>query len=101
MENQTSNPIIGYVLLDSFNNEDDLVPVLTDQDTAKLIASRRYVLIEETGQRQKKYFAQIIKGPLHTPEWGTSTDGQNVFPIVKVRKLPSCHPSIHIILRRS
>ena len=36
MENQTTNPIIGYVLLDSFNNEDDLVPVLTDQDTAKL-----------------------------------------------------------------
>lgn len=52
MDNQTTkNSIIGYVLLDSFNNEDDLVPVLTDQDTAKLVARRRYVLIEETGQR--------------------------------------------------
>jgi len=94
MENKTTNPIIGYVLLDSFNNEDDLVPVLTDQDTAKLIASRRYVLIEETGQRQKKYFAQIIKGPLHTPEWGTSTDGQNVFPIVKGEEIAFV-PSFH------
>jgi len=94
MENKTTYPIIGYVLLDSFNNEDDLVPVLTDQDTAKLIASRRYVLIEETGERKKKYFAQIIKGPLHTPEWGTSSDGQNVFPIVKGEEIAFV-PSFH------
>ena len=94
MENQTTNPIIGYVLLDSFNNEDDLVPVLTDQDTATVVARRRYVLIEETGQRQKKYFAQILKGPLHTPEWGTSSDGQNVFPIVKGEEIAFV-PSFH------
>jgi len=90
----TSKSIIGYVLLDSFSNEDDLVPVLTDQGTAKLIASRRYVLIEETGDRKKKYFAQIIKGPLHTPEWGTSNDGQNVFPIVKGEEIAFV-PSFH------
>lgn len=95
MENQTStDPIIGYVLLDSFNNEDDLVPVLTDQETAKLVARRRYVLIEEAGQRQKKYFAQILKGPLHTPEWGASNDGQNVFPIVKGEEIAFV-PSFH------
>jgi uncharacterized protein len=94
METQIPNPVIGYVLLDSFNNEDDLIPVLTDQDTAKLVARRRYVLIEETGQRKKKYFAQILKGPLHTPEWGASNDGQNVFPIVKGEEIAFV-PSFH------
>lgn len=94
MEQNNKNQIIGYVLLDYFSNEDDLIPVLTDQDTAKLIASRRYVLIEETGERKKKYFAQIIKGPLHTPEWGTSSDGQNVFPIVKGEEIAFV-PSFH------
>jgi uncharacterized protein len=94
MEPNTENRIIGYVLLDSFSNEDDLIPVLTDQDTAKLIASRRYVLIEETAERKKKYFAQIIKGPLHTPEWGASSDGQNVFPIVRGEEIAFV-PSFH------
>ncbi len=94
MEPRIKNETIGYVLLDSFSNEDDLIPVLTDQDTAQLIASRRYVLIEETGQRNKKYFAQIIKGPLHTPEWGTSSDGQNVFPIVRGEEIAFV-PSFH------
>ncbi len=94
MVTNIGNRTIGYVLLDSFNNEDDLIPVLTDQDTAQLIASRRYVLIEETGQRRKKYFAQIIKGPLHTPEWGTSSDGQNVFPIVRGEEIAFV-PSFH------
>lgn len=94
MEPVSKNQTIGYVLLDNFSNEDDLIPVLTDQDTAKLIASRRYVLIEETGERKKKYFAQIIKGPLHTPEWGTSSDGQNVFPIVKGEEIAFV-PSFH------
>ena len=94
MESNTKNETIGYVLLDSFSNEDDLIPVLTDQDTAQLIASRRYVLIEETEQRKKKYFAQIIKGPLHTPEWGTSSDGQNVFPIVRGEEIAFV-PSFH------
>lgn len=85
---------IGYVLLDSFSNEDDLIPVLTDQDTARTIARRRYVLIEETGERTNKYFAQIMKGPLHTPEWGSASEGQNVFPIVKgdeIEYVPSYH----------
>ena len=85
---------IGYVLLDSFNNEDDLVPVLADQDTAKLVAHWRYVLIEEASERKKKYFAQILKGPLHTPEWGNASEGQNVFPIVKgdeIAFVPSFH----------
>ncbi len=99
MEPKTENQVIGYVLLDSFANEDDLIPVLTDQDTAKLIASRRYVLIEETTQRKKKYFAQIIKGPLHTPEWGTSSDGQNIFPIVKGEEIAFV-PSFHSYLSR-
>jgi uncharacterized protein DUF87 len=94
MSTDTENKTIGYVLLDSFSNEDDLVPVLTDQDTAKLIASRRYVLIEEIDGRKKKYFAQIIKGPLHTPEWGTSSDGQNVFPIVRGEEIAFV-PSFH------
>jgi DNA helicase HerA-like ATPase len=94
METKIENKTIGYVLLDNFSNEDDLIPVLTDQDTAKLIASRRYVLIEETEPRKKKYFAQIIKGPLHTPEWGTSSDGQNVFPIVKGEEIAFV-PSFH------
>jgi uncharacterized protein len=91
---ETNNKIIGYVLLDNFSNEDDLIPVLTDQDTAQLIASRRYVLIEEPEQRKKKYFAQIIKGPLHTPEWGTYSDCQNVFPIVKGEQIAFV-PSFH------
>lgn len=85
---------IGYVLLDSFNNEDDLIPILADQGTAKAIARRRYVLIQETAERKKEYFAQIIKGPLHTPEWGTASEGQNVFPIVKgdeIAFVPSFH----------
>jgi DNA helicase HerA-like ATPase len=85
---------IGYVLLDSFSNEDDLIPILTDQNTARAIARRRYVLIEETGERRKKYFAQIAKGPLHTPEWGSASEGQNVFPIVKgdeIEYVPSFH----------
>jgi DNA helicase HerA-like ATPase len=85
---------IGHVLLDSFSNEDDLIPILADQDTAKDIARRRYVQIEETGERKKKYFAQIIKGPLHTPEWGSASEGQNVFPIVKgdeIAFVPSFH----------
>ncbi len=94
MEQQAANQIIGYVLLDSFSNEDDLVPVLTDQNTAKFVASRRYVLIEESGERRKRYFAQITKGPLHTPEWGTSSDGQNVFPIVKGEEIAFV-PSFH------
>ena len=88
------NNKIGYVLLDSFSNEDDLIPVLTDQDTAKLVARRRYVLIEETGERKKKYFAQIVKGPLHTPEWGGASEGQNVFPIVKGEEIAFV-PSFH------
>jgi hypothetical protein len=88
------NNKIGYVLLDSFSNEDDLIPVLTDQDTAKLVARRRYVLIEETGERKKKYFAQIVKGPLHTPEWGSASEGQNVFPIVKGEEIAFV-PSFH------
>ena len=94
MEGSTAKPIIGYVLLDSFSNEDDLIPILADQETAKLVTRRRYVLIEEIGERRKKYFAQILKGPLHTPEWGTSNDGQNVFPIVKGEEIafvPSYH----------
>lgn len=89
-----TNSTIGYVLLDSYANEDDLIPILTDQDTAALIASRRYVLIEEKGSRTKKYFAQIVKGPLHTPEWGSASEGQNVFPIVKgdeIAFVPSFH----------
>lgn len=90
----TDSDKIGFVLLDSFNNEDDLVPVLADQDTAKLVARRRYVLIEETGERGKKYFAQIVKGPLHTPEWGGASEGQNVFPIVKGEEIAFV-PSFH------
>ena len=93
-EKTQTNLTIGYVLLDSFSNEDDLIPVLADQETADKIASRRYVLIEETIDRKKKYFAQIIKGPLHTPEWGGSSEGQNVFPIVKGEEIAFV-PSFH------
>lgn len=93
-EKPQANLTIGYVLLDSFSNEDDLVPVLADQETADKIASRRYVLIEETVERKKKYFAQIIKGPLHTPEWGRASEGQNVFPIVKGEEIAFV-PSFH------
>ncbi len=54
MPDQEANLKIGHVLLDSFGNEDDLIPVLADQDTAQFVARRRYVLIEEVGERIKK-----------------------------------------------
>ena len=94
VDRSEANLKIGHVLLDSFSNEDDLIPILTDQNTAQAIARRRYVLIKETGERKKEYFAQIIKGPLHTPEWGSASEGQNVFPIVKgdeIAFVPSFH----------
>lgn len=84
---ENNEAVIGHVLLDNFINEDDLIPILTDQDTAKDITSRRYVLIEETKERKKQYFAQIVRGPLHTPEWGNVSEGLNTFPIVKGKEI--------------
>lgn len=75
---------ICYVSLDDLSSEDNLVSALSDQTNAERLHSQRYVYIEDRGTR---YFGQILKGPIYTPEWGAVRDGTNIYPIVSGDKV--------------
>jgi DNA helicase HerA-like ATPase len=85
-----------YVSLDDLSAEDNLVSALSSQEDAARIHNSRYVYIRDRGV---KYFGQILRGPIYTPEWGAVRDGTNVYPIVsgdKVEYVPSYHGYVQI-----
>ncbi len=85
-----------YVILDALNAEDNLVPALSEQSKANELRNSRYVYVYDGRVR---YFGQIEKGPIYTPEWGAVGDGPNTYPIVsgdKVEYVPSYYGYVQV-----
>lgn len=85
-----------YVILDALNAEDNLVPALSEQSKANELRSARYVYVYDA---TIKYFGQIERGPIYTPEWGAVGDGPNTYPIVsgdRVDYVPSYYGFVQI-----
>jgi DNA helicase HerA-like ATPase len=85
-----------YVILDALNAEDNLVPALSEQSKASELRNSRYVYVYDGRIR---YFGQIEKGPIYTPEWGAVGDGPNTYPIVsgdKVEYVPSYYGYVQV-----
>ena len=70
---KSSTSDLCYVILDALNAEDNLVPALSEQTKAGELRNSRYVYVSDG---ITKYFGQIEKGPIFTPEWGAVGDGQ-------------------------
>lgn len=93
-------PPVAHILLDEDSQEDSHVTALSDQAHASELSSKKFVIVEDTSQSQTRtFFGQIIKGPVHIPEWGAPKDGINVFPVVmgdKVEYVPSFQGYIEV-----
>jgi DNA helicase HerA-like ATPase len=93
-------PPIAHILLDEYSQEDSHVTALSDQAHASELSSKKFVIIEDTSKSQTRtFFGQIIKGPVHIPEWGAPKDGINVYPVVmgdKVEYVPSFQGYIEV-----
>ncbi|MFB0556399.1 MAG: ATP-binding protein [Dehalococcoidia bacterium] len=93
-------PPVAHILLDEYSQEDSHVTALSDQAHASELSSKKFVIVEDTSQSQTRaFFGQIIKGPVHIPEWGAPKDGINVFPVVmgdKVEYVPSFQGYIEV-----
>lgn len=91
---------VAHILLDEDSQEDSHVTALSDQAHASELSSKKFVIVEDTSQSQTRtFFGQIIKGPVHIPEWGAPKDGINVFPVVmgdKVEYVPSFQGYIEV-----
>ena len=93
-------PPVAHILLDEYSQEDGRVTGLSDQAHASKLSNKKFVIIEDTSQSQpRNFFGQIIKGPVHIPEWGTPKDGMNIYPVVqgdKVEYVPSFQGYIEV-----
>jgi hypothetical protein len=93
-------PPVAHILLDEYSQEDSHVTALSDQAHASELSSKKFVIVEDTSQSQTRtFFGQIIKGPVHIPEWGAPKDGINVYPVVmgdKVEYVPSFQGYIEV-----
>ena len=93
-------PPVAHILLDEYSQEDSHVTALSDQPHASELSSKKFVIVEDTSKSQTRtFFGQIIKGPVHIPEWGAPKDGINVFPVVmgdKVEYVPSFQGYIEV-----
>jgi len=85
-----------YVILDALNAEDNLVPALSEQSKASELRNSRYVYVSDG---KTKYFGQIERGPIYTPEWGAVGDGPNTYPIVsgdRIDYVPSYYGYVQV-----
>ena len=93
-------PPVAHILLDEYSQEDSHVTALSDQAHASELSSKKFVIVEDTSKSQTRtFFGQIVKGPVHIPEWGTPKDGINVYPVVqgdKVEYVPSFQGYIEV-----
>ena len=93
-------PPVAHILLDEYSQEDSHVTALSDQPHASELSSKKFVIIEDTSKSQTRtFFGQIVKGPVHIPEWGAPKDGINVYPVVmgdKVEYVPSFQGYIEV-----
>jgi len=93
-------PPVAHVLLDEYSQEDSRVTALSDQAHTSELSSKKFVIVEDTSKSQTRtFFGQIIKGPVHIPEWGAPKDGINVYPVVmgdKVEYVPSFQGYIEV-----
>jgi len=93
-------PPVAHILLDEYSQEDSHVTALSDQPHASELSSKKFVIIEDTSKSQPRtFFGQIVKGPVHIPEWGAPKDGINVYPVVmgdKVEYVPSFQGYIEV-----
>ena len=93
-------PPVAHILLDEYSQEDSHVTALSDQPHASELSSKKFVTIEDTSKNQTRtFFGQIVKGPVHIPEWGAPKDGINVYPVVmgdKVEYVPSFQGYIEV-----
>jgi len=93
-------PPVAHILLDEYSQEDSRVTALSDQAHTSELSSKKFVIIEDTSKSQTRtFFGQIVKGPVHIPEWGAPKDGINVYPVVmgdKVEYVPSFQGYIEV-----
>lgn len=93
-------PPVAHILLDEYSQEDSRVTALSDQAHTSELSSKKFVIVEDTSKSQTRtFFGQIIKGPVHIPEWGAPKDGINVYPVVmgdKVEYVPSFQGYIEV-----
>jgi len=91
---------VAHILLDEDSQEDSHVTALSDQAQASELSSKKFVMVEDTSRSQTRtFFGQIIRGPVHIPEWGAPKDGINVYPVVmgdKVEYVPSFQGYIEV-----
>jgi len=84
---------VAHVLLDEYSQEDNRISALSDQAHVPELSSKKFVIVEDTSRSPPRtFFGQIMRGPVHIPEWGTAKDGMNIYPIVsgdKVEYVPS------------
>ena len=91
---------VAHVLIDEYSQEDNRISALSDQVHAPELSSKKFVIVEDTSQSPPRtFFGQIMRGPVHIPEWGAPKDGINVYPVVmgdKVEYVPSFQGYIEV-----
>ena len=97
---ETTSNTLAHILLDDYSQRDNIVAGLSQQAQVAGLLNKTFVIVEDTSQsKSRKFFGQILKGPVQIQEWGSVKDGSNIYPIVsgdKVDYVPAFHGYVEI-----